>query len=182
MTTAEAHQHPTQPSSVIKRDGQSSPFDLGRITAAVTRAGAATSEFDGAEAHLLARQVRVRLARRGTSPHVEEIQDAVEHLLIDSGYVRTARAFIVYREQHARLRDTRRNIVDVADSINEYLDRSDWRINANANQGYSLGGLDRAPVGGGLSRWSSVSRRPAWEGWDGSIIAVGVEERHGALG
>lgn len=141
MTTAGAHQHPTQPSSVIKRDGQSSPFDLGRITAAITRAGAATSEFDGAEAHLLARQVRVRLARRGTSPHVEEIQDAVEHLLIDSGYVRTARAFIVYREQHARLRDTRRNIVDVAHSINEYLDRSDWRINANANQGYSLGGL-----------------------------------------
>ncbi|MGF3942981.1 anaerobic ribonucleoside-triphosphate reductase, partial [Staphylococcus aureus] len=52
-----------------------------------------------------------------------------------------ARAYIVYREQHTKLRDTRHAMVDVANSINEYLDRSDWRINANANQGYSLGGL-----------------------------------------
>ena len=107
----------------------------------VERAGAATGELDGAEAHLLARQVCVRLTRRGTPPHVEEIQDAVEHLLIDSGYTATARAYIVYREQHHRLRDAQRSVVDVANSINEYLDRSDWRINANANQGYSLGGL-----------------------------------------
>ena len=129
------------PASVLKRDGSVADFDLERIRSAISRAGAATGELDGAEAHLLARQVCVRLARRGTPPHVEEIQDAVEHLLIDSGYTATARAYIVYREQHTRLRDTRNAMVDVANSINEYLDRSDWRINANANQGYSLGGL-----------------------------------------
>ncbi|MGC4154800.1 MAG: ribonucleoside triphosphate reductase [Propionicimonas sp.] len=129
------------PESVLKRDGSAAAFDLERIRSAIARAGAATGELDGAEAHLLARQVCVRLSRRGTPPHVEEIQDAVEHLLIDSGYTATARAYIVYREQHTRLRDTRNAMVDVANSINEYLDRSDWRINANANQGYSLGGL-----------------------------------------
>ncbi|MEA5118789.1 MAG: ribonucleoside triphosphate reductase [Propionicimonas sp.] len=129
------------PEAVIKRDGTTASFDVERIRSAIARAGAATGELDGAEAHLLARQVCVRLARRGTPPHVEEIQDAVEHLLIDSGYTATARAYIVYREQHTRLRDTRNAMVDVANSINEYLDRSDWRINANANQGYSLGGL-----------------------------------------
>ena len=129
------------PEAVIKRDGTAAEFDLERIRSAIARAGAATGELDGAEAHLLARQVCVRLNRRGTPPHVEEIQDAVEHLLIDSGYTATARAYIVYREQHTRLRDTRNAMVDVANSINEYLDRSDWRINANANQGYSLGGL-----------------------------------------
>lgn len=129
------------PESVLKRDGSAVVFDLERIRSAIARAGAATGELDGAEAHLLARQVCVRLNRRGTPPHVEEIQDAVEHLLIDSGYTATARAYIVYREQHTRLRDTRNAMVDVANSINEYLDRSDWRINANANQGYSLGGL-----------------------------------------
>ena len=131
----------TTPEAIIKRDGSVADFDLERIRSAIERAGAATGELDGAEAHLLARQVCVRLTRRGTTPHVEEIQDAVEHLLIDSGYTATARAYIVYREQHHKLRDARGSVVDVANSINEYLDRSDWRINANANQGYSLGGL-----------------------------------------
>ncbi len=131
----------TTPETIIKRDGTAAEFDVERIRSAIARAGAATGELDGAEAHLLARQVCVRLSRRGTPPHVEEIQDAVEHLLIDSGYTATARAYIVYREQHHKLRDARGSVVDVANSINEYLDRSDWRINANANQGYSLGGL-----------------------------------------
>jgi anaerobic ribonucleoside-triphosphate reductase len=53
----------------------------------------------------------------------------------------TARAYIVYREQHAQLRADKQTLVDVESSINEYLTRADWRVNANANQGYSLGGL-----------------------------------------
>ncbi len=129
------------PSQILKRDQTRSDFDLTRIESAIARAGAASGELDGADAHLLARQVGVKLGRRGEAPHVEEIQDAVEHALLDSGYTATARAYIVYREQHHKLRDTRHAMVDVANSINEYLDRSDWRINANANQGYSLGGL-----------------------------------------
>ena len=129
------------PTHIIKRDQSRAEFDLARIESAISRAGAASGELDGAEAHLLARQVSLRLGRRGSDPNVEEIQDAVEHLLVDSGYTATARAYIVYREQHHKLRDTKHAMVDVANSINEYLDRSDWRINANANQGYSLGGL-----------------------------------------
>ncbi|MFT3876448.1 MAG: ribonucleoside triphosphate reductase [Propioniciclava sp.] len=132
---------PPVPATIVKRDGARAPFDAERIRSAIARAGAATGEFGGAEAHLLARQVGVRLSRRDGVPHVEEIQDAVEHLLIESGYTATARAYIVYRDQHRKLRADRRAVVDVANSINEYLDRSDWRINANANQGYSLGGL-----------------------------------------
>lgn len=133
--------HLATPTHIIKRDQSRAEFDLARIESAISRAGAASGELDGAEAHLLARQVSLRLGRRGSDPNVEEIQDAVEHLLVDSGYTATARAYIVYREQHHKLRDTKHAMVDVANSINEYLDRSDWRINANANQGYSLGGL-----------------------------------------
>lgn len=129
------------PTHIIKRDQSQAEFDLARIESAIARAGAASGELDGADAQLLARQVSLRLGRRGAAPHVEEIQDSVEHLLLDSGYTATARAYIVYREQHHKLRDTKHAMVDVANSINEYLDRSDWRINANANQGYSLGGL-----------------------------------------
>ena len=75
------------------------------------------------------------------APHIEQIQDIVEQVLISANYLATARAYIVYREQRTRLRKDRKIVVDVETSINEYLDRADWRVNANANQGYSLGGL-----------------------------------------
>ncbi|MCE1173289.1 MAG: ribonucleoside triphosphate reductase [Propionibacteriales bacterium] len=129
------------PSHIIKRDHTRTTFDQTRIESAISRAGQATGELGGPEAQLLARQIGIRLGQRGEAPHVEEIQDAVENLLLGLGYTATARAYIVYREQHHKLRDTRHAMVDVANSINEYLDRADWRINANANQGYSLGGL-----------------------------------------
>ena len=75
------------------------------------------------------------------TPHIEQIQDAVEATLFDAGHRATLRAYIVYREQHRKLRDARRSLVDVEASMNEYLQQTDWRVNANANQGYSLGGL-----------------------------------------
>lgn len=60
---------------------------------------------------------------------------------MEAGYYATARAYIVYRERHGRLRRDRHSLIDVAASMNEYLSREDWRVQANANQGYSLGGL-----------------------------------------
>ncbi len=60
---------------------------------------------------------------------------------MQAGHWRTARAYIVHREQHARLRALRHTLVDVESAMEEYLDQRDWRVNANANQGYSLGGL-----------------------------------------
>jgi hypothetical protein len=77
----------------------------------------------------------------GQPPAIEQIQDVVEQTLIAANHLKTARAYIVYREQHAKLRADRKTLVDVESSINEYLNRQDWRVNANANQGYSLGGL-----------------------------------------
>ena len=77
----------------------------------------------------------------GASPHVEQIQDIVEQTLITANHFTTMRAYAVYREQRSKLRQDRKTVVDVSASINEYLDQSDWRVNANANQGYSLGGL-----------------------------------------
>ncbi|MDR1428392.1 MAG: ribonucleoside triphosphate reductase [Bifidobacteriaceae bacterium] len=125
---------------VVKRDGSTAPFHFDRIASAIARAGAATGEFDAAEANILARFV-VRKLYPGSRPSVEQIQDLAESTLINAGYRATARAYIVYRESHSRLRQDTRVVVDVESSINEYLDRSDWRVNANANQGYSLGGL-----------------------------------------
>ncbi len=126
-------------SMVLKRDGHPAAFDASKIRSAIARAGAATGEFGADTAARLTAQVVELLA--GKTPSIEQIQDLVERALIGAGYITTARAYIVYRESHKRLRDDRRAMVDVAASMTEYLERRDWRVNANANQGYSLGGL-----------------------------------------
>jgi len=128
-----------RPVSLRKRDGRLVPFELDKIGAAIEAAGLVTGEFDQVTAQALAAQVLARLAQRVVE--VEQAQDAVERVLMEAGHYGTARAYIVYREQHGRLRRDRKAIVDVAASMNEYLSREDWRVRANANQGYSLGGL-----------------------------------------
>ncbi|MDZ7585339.1 MAG: anaerobic ribonucleoside-triphosphate reductase, partial [Thiobacillus sp.] len=131
------------PREVIKRDGQRADFDAGKIRSALLRAGQASGEFGEAEADLLTAQVAKVLIHsfRGAPPEIERIQDVVEQSLIAANHLATARAYIVYRETHKKLRQDRKTVVDVETSINEYLSRQDWRVNANANQGYSLGGL-----------------------------------------
>jgi ribonucleoside-triphosphate reductase (formate) len=128
---------------IVKRDGARQSFDAGRIISAMARAGAATGEFDLRVAEELAAHVvqEVAAAARSRLPTVEAVQDVVERQLIAAGYVATARAYIVYREQHQRLRADRQTLIDVGASVEEYLEQRDWRVNANANQGYSLGGL-----------------------------------------
>jgi ribonucleoside-triphosphate reductase len=132
------------PVRVCRRDGVESTFDSKRIQAAIRRACEATGEFGVDEARLLTAQV-VKVLSHGHFtdgvPDIERIQDIVEQTLIASNHLKTARAYISYRDQHRRLRDDRRTLVDVASSVDEYLERADWRVNANANQGYSLGGL-----------------------------------------
>jgi len=134
---------PALPAQVIKRNGARAAFELGKIVSAIQRAGAATGEFDATEALRLAEHVGRVLAHRHVlePPGIEAVQDAVEQMLAGSGYFTTARAYIVHRDRHQRIRDARRTIVDVAASVDEYLEKKDWRVNANANQGYSLGGL-----------------------------------------
>ena len=134
----------TLPTRVMKRDGREVAFDAGKIESAIRRAGQASGEYGDLESGLLTAQVVKVLAHRfghGRLPDIEAIQDVVEQTLIAANHFETARSYIVYREQHSRLRDQSRTLVDVAASIDEYLDRSDWRVAANANQGYSLGGL-----------------------------------------
>nr|WP_315392817.1 ribonucleoside triphosphate reductase [uncultured Duganella sp.] len=129
--------------AVTKRDGATQPFRREKIEAALLLAGRASGEFDLREARQLADCALLHLASTRTPDAltVEQIQDTVEDVLYDAGYRQTLRRFVIYRERHATLRQDRQSLVDVESSINEYLDRQDWRVNANANQGYSLGGL-----------------------------------------
>ena len=131
------------PAEVVKRSGQRVAFDAQRIRSALEKAGAATGEFGEEEAALLTAQAVKVLSFRwpGGAPEIEQIQDVVEQTLISANHIATARAYMAYRHRHATLRADRKTLVEVESSINEYLTRADWRVNANANQGYSLGGL-----------------------------------------
>ena len=128
---------------VLKRDGTVKPFDAGKIVSAVTRAGKATGEFGEKRAlELVTTLVLPRLEKMNLPTfYIEQVQDTVEHALFEAGCFTTLRAYIVYRENRTKARDAKQSWVNVESSMNEYLDQLDWRVNANANQGYSLGGL-----------------------------------------
>jgi ribonucleoside-triphosphate reductase len=127
---------------VKKRDGRLDDFDPKKITSAIAKAGKATGEFGGREARKLMLKVLTlgHELRLGREPEVEEIQDIVERVLLDSLYQKTAKAYILYREQHAQMRA----IVSRAsvDLVEHYIEKTDWKVNENSNMCYSLQGLN----------------------------------------
>lgn len=131
------------PKYMLKRDGTRVPFDPERIVNAIKNAGIETGEFSEEDARNMTYKVMkvIRIRFEHDTPEIEEVQDIVEQVLISENYYKTARAYIVYREKRGEARQDKKNLVDVVESINEYLDKLDWRVNANANQGYSLGGM-----------------------------------------
>jgi len=127
--------------TIKKRDGRVVPFDAAKITSAVAKAGHATGEFDESVASRLTLKV-LNLAQQVSSgvPSVEEIQDIVEEVLIASPYRLTVKAYIIYRDQHARIREIRdKTSVNLVD---QYLDKLDWQVNENSNMAFSLQGLN----------------------------------------
>ncbi|RKY45781.1 MAG: ribonucleoside triphosphate reductase, partial [Candidatus Neomarinimicrobiota bacterium] len=127
---------------IRKRDGRIVKFDPERITNAISKAGQATGEFGRDIAKKLTLRV-LNLAQQAISddiPSVEEIQDIVEEVLLTSPYKKTAKAYIIYREQHARIREiTAKANVDLVD---QYLEKIDWQVNENSNMSFSLQGLN----------------------------------------
>ena len=127
---------------IKKRNGRVVGFDPVKITAAVAKAGEATGEFDEREAKKLTLRT-LTLAhqlRLGPLPEVEEIQDIVERILLDSPYYKSAKAYILYREQHAQIRaiTTKASI----DLVEHYIEKMDWKIKENSNMCFSLQGLN----------------------------------------
>ena len=132
---------------VRKRDGRIVPFDCERITNAIFKTAQAVDHKDGRRvAERITDAVVVPLERdffgQGRVPSVEEIQDLVEAALIENGYVRMAKSYILYREQRAQVRETEKLLLDGLKIMDDYLEGSDWRVNENANMNYSLQGLN----------------------------------------
>ncbi|MDP8322350.1 MAG: ribonucleoside triphosphate reductase [Candidatus Stygibacter australis] len=127
---------------IRKRDNKLVKFEPEKITQALIKAGDASGEFGIDQAKRLTMQV-LNLAYQIIGeriPSVEELQDMVEEVLIFSTFKRTAKAYIIYRDQHTKIRE----IVSNADIniIDQYLDKLDWQVNENSNMAYSLQGLN----------------------------------------
>ncbi len=127
---------------IRKRDGTIVDFDAEKITNAIAKAGEATGEFDRRIAKRLTLKV-LNLAQqviKDDIPSVEEIQDIVEEVLLNSPYKKTAKAYIIYRDEHAKIRE----LVSKANSelVDQYLNNLDWQVNENSNMSFSLQGLN----------------------------------------
>ncbi|OIQ56529.1 anaerobic ribonucleoside-triphosphate reductase [Moorella thermoacetica] len=143
------------PKKIIKRDGRVVDFDEERIINAIYKAAQAVGGQDRRQASRLANQVTALLAEKFVDrlPTVEDVQDLVEKVLIENGHARTAKAYILYRQQHAEWRDFRHLLVNVQEMVQGYLDGQDWRINENSNMNYSLQGLNNHIIAAVSSRY-----------------------------
>jgi ribonucleoside-triphosphate reductase (formate) len=152
---------------IEKRDGRVVDFDSSKITAAIAKAGNATGEFSERDARKLTLRVLTLShdLRLGPTPKVEEIQDIVERVLLDSPFYKTAKAYILYREQHAQIRKiaTRANV----DLVNHYIEKLDWKIRENSNMSYSLQGLN-----------NYISSEVTSEYWLNSIYPPEIRQAH----
>lgn len=127
---------------IRKRDGRVVPFDIEKIRKAILKAGRATGEFSEESAATLAMRVlgMAQAIHGASEPGVEQLQDIVEEVLLASPFKRTAKAYILYRDQHSRIREmVKKADLDLIDS---YLEKLDWKVRENSNMAYSLQGLN----------------------------------------
>ncbi|MBU2474663.1 ribonucleoside triphosphate reductase, partial [Patescibacteria group bacterium] len=129
---------------IKKRSGKIVNFDKKKITNAILKAMEATDSLDKKLAQELTDQVIEKIKNKfhnRSIPAIEEIQDIVEEILIKNKQIKTAKAYILYRDQKARLRDMKQ-MINAHDLMDEYLNKFDWRVKENSNMGYSLQGLN----------------------------------------
>lgn len=138
----------TQRSSIthiIKRTGNSVAFRRSKIDRAIEKALRATGEHEGSLPEKITASVLKELEKRKSLdlayvPTVEEVQDHIEKMLMESGLTLTAKAYILYREQHAQIR--RMVNTESIDLVDQYLKRRDWQVKENSNMAFSLQGLN----------------------------------------
>jgi ribonucleoside-triphosphate reductase (formate) len=130
---------------IRKRDGRILPFASEKITEAIFKAAKAVGGTDREAARTVSDSVVSILdiiCRDDRIPTVENVQDLVEKILIEKGHAKVAKAYILYREQHRKIREAKALLDEGLGLVEDYLDRSDWRVNENSNMSFSLQGLN----------------------------------------
>ena len=128
---------------IQKRNGAIVDFEIGKIKEAIEKAAEAVEQNDPLITETLVKETEIELEEKYSDqiPTVEQIQDVVEDVLIRYDYADMAKAYILYREKRREAREDRNVVIEVEKTVADYLNRADWRVNANSNQGDSLGGL-----------------------------------------
>lgn len=133
---------------IAKRDGKIEKYDRWRIASAIGRAisfvtGREDRELTERLTDNTEKKIKEMMAKRHANsiPAVEEIQDMVETVLIEANEPAIAKAYIIYRAKHEAMRDAKKLMLDINNTMDGYLSQSDWRVNENANVNFSLGGL-----------------------------------------
>ena len=129
---------------VQKRNGEIVDFDGSKIKLAIFAAAKSVGGKDEMVAQRLTRMVVdiVNETYGASIPSVEDVQDIVEKVLIEEGHAKTAKAYILYRKKHEEIREVRNLFMDAERMVEEYVNLEDWRVNENANMGFSLQGLN----------------------------------------
>ncbi len=130
--------------NVKKRDGNIVPFNLSKIKIAIEKAFIAENKtYSDDIIDLLAIRTTAAFNDKVVDEiiSVEDIQDSVEVVLIQSGYVEIAKAYILYRKQHEKIRNIKSTTLDYTSTVNNYLKVNDWRVKENSTVTYSVGGL-----------------------------------------
>ena len=129
---------------VIKRDGAIADFDIAKISAAITKAfEAQNKQYHPSVIDLISLKVTSDFEEKIKDDHiaVEDIQDSVEKVLSQAGYEDVAKAYILYRKQREKVRNTKSTILDYKALVDSYVKVSDWRVKENSTVTYSVGGL-----------------------------------------
>lgn len=128
---------------IRKRDGRLVSFEKNKITEAIFKSAQDVGGSDRKLSVLLAEKVTEILNEKFKNkiPAVEDVQDAVEKVLIETGHAKVAKNYILYRQQKANLRETKEFIVDSVNLVEDYIGKEDWRVYENANATYSVPGL-----------------------------------------
>lgn len=129
---------------VRKRDGKIISFDLNKISEAIKRAFEAEEvNYTDDIIDFLALKVTAEFNPKivDNIVNVEDIQDAVESVLSKSGYTEVAKAYILYRKLHEKMRNINSTVLDYKEVVNSYVNVTDWRVKENSTVTYSVGGL-----------------------------------------
>jgi len=128
------------PKQIRKRDGRLETWSVEKIAAAILKALKASQIKDPLLAKRLALRVEAKLADVEI-PDQEQVQDLVEIVLMENRLYDVARKYIVYREKRREIREQKKSYLDVCKIIDEYMDKTDWRVHENANLSHSFQGL-----------------------------------------
>ena len=129
---------------VRKREGKIVPFEINKIKEAIIKAFEAEDKaYDEDVIDFLSLKVTSDFGSKikDNIVNVEDIQDSVESVLIKAGYAEVAKAYILYRRLHEKMRNVKSTILDYKEVVNSYVNVTDWRVKENSTVTYSVGGL-----------------------------------------